>query len=326
MQRRQLTLSALAAALCATLGTPAFAQAAYPSRPVTIVVPFTAGGSTDLAARIVGQQLSRVLGQPVIVDNRPGAGATLGAAFAARATPDGYTLFWGGNSPLTTSPHLYKKPGYDPITSFEPIGVLAVSPWVLLAKSALPVSSVSELTAQAKAQPGKLNFGSSGINSALHLLMEEFKGAQGIDAVHVPYKGDSDVAQAVVSGQVDFAFAALSTSLPFIQAGRLKALAVTGPRRDRQLPDVPTLAEAGVPSMKLEFFSGLLAPAGTPAPVIARLTSAVHTTMKDPGVRERLQKAGAEPADSTPQAFRDMIARDSARWQALIKRMGVVLE
>lgn len=326
MQRRQLTLGTLSATLCATLGAPALAQDVYPSKPVTIVVPFTAGGSTDIAARIVGQQLARALGQPVIVDNKPGAGATLGAAFAARATPDGYTLFWGGNSPLTTSPHLYKKPGYDPITSFEPIGMLAVSPWVLLAKSALPARSVSELTAQAKAQPGKLNFGSSGVNSALHLLMEEFKSARGIDAVHVPYKGDSDVAQAVVSGQVDFAFAALSTSLPFIQSGRLKALAVTGPERDRQLPDVPTLAEAGVPSMKLEFFSGLLAPAGTPAPVIARLTSAVHTTMKDPGVRERLQKAGAEPADSTPQEFRDMIARDSARWQALIKRMGVVPE
>lgn len=326
MQRRPLILSAMATALCATLGTPVLAQDTYPSRPVTIVVPFTAGGSTDIAARIVGQQLSRVLGQPVIVDNKPGAGATLGAAFVARAAADGYTLLWGGNSPLTTSPHLYKKPGYDPITSFEPIGVLAVSPWVLLAKSALPANSVAELTALAKAQPGQLNFGSSGIHSALHLLMEEFKGAQGIDALHVPYKGDSDVAQAVVSGQVDFAFAALSTSLPFIQAGRLKALAVTGPKRDRQLPEVPTLAEAGVPSMKLEFFSGLLAPAGTPAPVIARLASAVHTTMKDPGVRERLQKAGAEPADSTPQAFRELIARDGARWQALIKRMGVLPE
>lgn len=302
-----------------------YAQEVFPSHPIKILVGAGAGGTTDITARLVGQQLSKLLGEPVVIENKPGAAGTLSMQQVARAPADGYTLVWVGNSVMSIAPYLYKNPGYD-VKTMIPVSLAATSSFVLVASPALGVNSLKELIAYGKANPGKLSFGSNGVNGSLHLLGELLKTEAGFDALHVPFKGGAESANAIMGGSIQFLFDALSSNLPLIRSGKLKALAVTGPRREKSLPDVPTMAESGLPSMTTEIFFGLVAPPGTPAPVITKLADAMKQALTDPDLRESLEKSGNEPQSSTPQQFRARVDKEGVRFQALIKAQGIVPE
>jgi len=316
------SLLAAGAALGASFAArPLFAQEAWPSRPVKILVGAGAGGTTDLTARLVGESLAKQLGQPVVIENRPGASGTLSVAQTVRAN-DGHTLVWVGNSVMAISPYLYKNPGYD-VKTVIPVAQATTSGFILVASPSLGVNNVKELAAYGKANPGKLSFGSNGMNGSLHLLAELLKAEAGFDALHVPFKGGAESAAAILSGNIHFLFDALSSNIQLVRSGKLKALAVTGTRREKELPDVPTMAEQGYPGMTTEVFFGLVAPPGTPEPVVARLNAAMKTALAEPALRESLSKSGNEPAYSTPQQFRALVDKEGARFQALLKAKGV---
>jgi len=325
IRRRALGRMTLGASLAAgPVFAAAFAQDQdYPRKSVTIVVPFPPGGVTDLSARFVAQLLSKQLGQQFVVDNRGGASGMIGMGAVARATADGYTLGWGGNSPMSVATHLIKAPAYDPLKAFAPISLAAISSWIMVTRPDLPVSSVADLIALAKAQPGKLTYASSGNGSAPHLMGELFKASAGIDVLHVPFKGESDGINAVMAGQVDVMMGSTSSAAPLIKAGRLKGLAVTTPTRDPAVPDLPTVAEAGVPDLTFEIFLGLVAPAGTPPAIIARLAAAMKQAVADPHYRETMEKAGAHATSSTPAEFEALLVRHNERWLAIIKRGNI---
>lgn len=311
--------------LTATLlvGHGVSAQQDYPGKPVTIVVPFTAGGATDLSARVIAQLLSKELGQPFVVMNRAGASGMIGMASVASAAPDGYTLGWGGNSPMSVAPHLIKNPPYDPLKAFAPIGLAAISSWVMVVRPGLPASSVAELIALARAQPGKLTFASAGNGSAPHLMGEVLKAAAGIDMLHVPYKGEIDGLNALAADQVDMMMGATSTSSALMKSGKLRGLAVTTPTRDPAVPDTPTVAEAGVPQLSFEIFFGLVAPAGTPRPVIDKLSAALKRAVADPSYREAMEKAGIRATASTPEELTALLERHNRQWLAIIERNNI---
>lgn len=326
MTSRIRRLAACGIALCAAvglLGGPALAQGAYPSRTVTIIVPFTAGGATDLSARMVAQLLTNELGQPFVVENRAGASGMIGMGAVARAAPDGYTLGWGGNSPMSVAPHLMKNPPYDPTKAFTPVSLAAISSWILVTRPDLPVKSVGELIALAKSQPGKLSFGSSGNGSAPHLMGELFKSAAGIDLLHVPYKGEIDGFNAMMASQIDMMMGSTSTSISLVTAGRLKGLAVTTPKRDPAVPDLPTVAEAGVPDLTFEIFFGLVGPAGLPQPIVDRLAAAVKKAVADPNYRTTMEKAGIHATSSTPAEFKTLLASHNERWLSIIRSNNI---
>jgi tripartite-type tricarboxylate transporter receptor subunit TctC len=320
-RRRLVRLLGLAAAT----GLPTAGASAqdYPAKPVTIVVPFTAGGATDLSARIIAQLLSKELGQSFVIMNRAGASGMIGMASVANAAPDGYTLGWGGNSPMSVAPHLMKNPPYDPLKAFAPIGLAAISSWVMVVRPGLPVSSVAELIALAKAQPGKLTFASAGNGSATHLMGEVFKAAAGIDMLQVPYKGEIDGMNAIAADQVDMMMGATSTSSSLMKTGKVKGLAVTTPTRDPAVPDTPTVKEAGVPELTFEIFFGLLAPAATPRPIVDKLSAALARAVDDPSYREAMDKAGIRPTSSTPEAFASLLERHNRQWMAIIERNNI---
>jgi tripartite-type tricarboxylate transporter receptor subunit TctC len=307
-------------ALFAASGPVRAQDADYPRRPVSIIVPFTAGGATDISARLVAQLLSKELGQPFIVDNRAGASGMIGMGAVARAAPDGYTLGWGGNSPMSVSPHLSRHPPYDPMTAFAPISLAAISSWILVTRPELPVRSMADLIALAKAQPGKLTFASSGIGTAPHLMGEVLKASAGIDMLHVPFKGEIDGFNAMMANQVDMMMGSTPSAAPLVRSGRLKGLAVTTPQRDPVVPEVPTMIEAGVPDLTFEIFFGLVAPAGTPAPIIARLAAAMQKAVADPGYRDMMEKTGIHATGSTPAEFQALLARHNQRWLSIIER------
>jgi tripartite-type tricarboxylate transporter receptor subunit TctC len=296
------------------------AQEVFPSRPVKILVGAGAGGTTDITARLVGQQLTKLLGQPVVIENKAGAAGTLSMQQMVRSPADGYTLNWVGNSVMAIAPYLYKNPGYDPKTVI-PVSLATTSSFVLVA--APQFGNLKELIAYGKANPGKLSFGSNGVNGSLHLLGELLKTEAGIEALHVPFKGGAESANAIMGGNIHFLFDALSSNLPLIKSGKLKALAVTGPRREKSLPDVPTMAELGLPAMTTEVFFGLVAPQGTPDAVVAKLADAMKVALTDPALREALSNSGNEPQSSTPQQFRALVDKEGARFQALIKAKGI---
>jgi len=298
----------------------------YPAKPVTIIVPFSAGGATDLSARAIAQLLTKQLGQPFVVDNKAGASGMIGMGLVARAAPDGYTLGWGGNSPMTVSPHLAKAPPYDPRKAFAPVSLAAISSWVLTTTPQLPVNSVAELVARAKANPGKLTIGSSGNGSAPHLLGELFKGAAGIELLHVPFKGEIDGVNAMLGNNVDMMFTSTSTAAPQVKAGKLKGLAVTTPKRDPAVPQLPTVAEAGQPDLTFEIFFGLVAPAGTPVPVVAKLAAAMRQAVADPSYRETMERGGIVATSSTPEEFAALLKRHNDRWLDIIKRNSITAE
>jgi tripartite-type tricarboxylate transporter receptor subunit TctC len=309
--------------LLAMLVSQAALAQAWPTRPVRLLVPFAAGaGINDIMARLVGQHLGAGLGQPVVIENRPGAGGIAGTDAAAKAAPDGYT-FLMTNVTLVTTAYLYSKLPYDAQKDFVPVTLVATSPLMLVVHPSVAASSVRELIALAKANPGKLTFGSGGVGSTPHLSTEIFKSIAGIDAVHVPYKGGAPALNDLVGGQLSFMIENVPGTMPFVRGGKLRALAITSARRSPLDPSLPTMAEAGVADYEVVGWNGIVAPAGTPPEIVARLHAEVAKVLRLPEARERLAALGAEPVASTPQEFRAFIRDENARWGTIIREKGI---
>lgn len=319
----------VAAALSPLLLWPAagWSQAgSYPARPVTMVVPFGPGSLTDTLARVVGQRLSPVLGQPVVVENKPGAGTMVGAEAVAKSAPDGYTLGMGPIGALAITRHMVKKLPYDIERDFQPIAIVTRGQMLLAVSPQLPVNSVNELIAYAKAHPGKLTNASSSNGSPGHVGAELFKFMTGTKIVHVPYRGGALAIQDLMAGRVDVMFESLQSIAPFAHAGTVHALAVTADHRSPAFPDLPTVAEAGVPGYAAATWSGVVAPAGVPRAIVAKLNAAINSALRSPAFLEKFAKTGDEPGGGTPEDFAAAIKTDSAKWGELIKRAGIALE
>lgn len=316
----------MAALALAFFALNTFAQSDYPNKPLKIVVGFPPGQATDVIARLLAEKLTPVLGQAIVVDNKPGQGGSIGAAAAAKSPADGYTLLLSATAPLATNPNLYKDLPYEPVRDFAPITLVANLPFVLVARPGLPVNNIRELVALAKAQPGKLTFASSGNGSTSHLSMEMFKTATGTDLRHVPYKGSPQAFTDVISGQVDLVFDTAVYSLPQVRAGKVKLLAVAGAKRSALIPDVPTIAEQGVPGYDSGAWLGMLFPAGTPPAIVNRLNAEVIKIVRTPDMTERLLKLGAEPLSSTPEEFSAHIKSELRKWGKAVVDAGVKIE
>ncbi len=301
-----------------------FAQ--YPSKPIRLVVPFPAGESVDATARLVGQSWSAALGQQILVDNRGGAGGTIGSEAVAKSTPDGYTLLWGNSGPLAIGPGLYKKLGYDVAKDFEPVSLVATLPFVLFASPLLPANSVTELVAYAKAHPGEINFGSTGVGSGLHLIAELFQSAAGIQIVHVPYKGVAQALPEIMSGKVQIAFNTIPAFLPHVKAGRLKALAIAAQSRSPLLPEVPTMAEAGFADVQGTGWHAVVAPAGTPREILAKLNQTLVATVAIPELRTQLTNQGAQAVGSSVEELRKFMQAEAEKWARVIRSSGARAE
>ena len=298
----------------------------YPDRLVRIIVPQGPGGPTDLLARVAGQRLQSALGQNVVIENRPGAGGMIAAKAAGSAEPDGYTLFMGNTSVLVLVPILSRKSGYNPDKLFTPVARLAESYQVLVVNPSLPVKTVAELVAYAKANPGKLNFASAGIGNTIHLAGELFNFDAGIKIVHVPYNSGAEATRAVLGGQVQMTFVNITGLPPLIADGKLRALAVTGPKRQAQLPDVPTMIESGYPDFVVRAFFGIVAPAGTPAPVVNKLNATINAEMASSEMQATLKRLGAAAGSGTAADFAEFIARERQRWSAVAKAANIRLD
>ena len=325
---RRRALGMLGLPLLARTG-PAWAAEDFPARPVRILVPFTPGGSSDILARAIGQELGRGWAQPVVVENLPGAGGTLASERAARAQADGHTLFMGHTGTLAVNPALYPKLRFEPLKAFAPVAAVARVPNVLVVHPGVPATSLAELVAYSKARPGALAYGSGGNGSAAHLTMEYLKLQTGLQALHVPYKGTAPSVNDLLGGQVQLLFTGAPALLPHIKSGGMKALAVSSPRRLPQLPDLPTVAETGVGGSKgfeADQWYGLVAPAGTPGQVVQALNRLVNQALASEGVRARLVTEGAEPMPITPQAFGGLIEKDRARWEAVVQAAKVTVD
>ena len=322
-------LSAIAAAT-ALIGLPAGnanAQSApYPNRPVKLVIPFPPGGPLDIIGRAIAQKASEDWGQSVVVDNRPGAGGNIGADIVAKSPPDGYTILMGALSTHAVNPSLYSKMPYDAVKDFAPISLVAITPNVLVVNASLPVNSAKEFIAYAKANSGKLSFGSGSNGSAGHLAGELFKVDTKTDIVHVPYKGGAPATQALLAGDTQFMFDNLANAMPQVKAGKLKALAVTTAERSKLAPDLPTMAEAGMPGFDISTWFGLLAPAGTPKDVIAKWNAEVVKILNSPDMRERLTAQGAEPAPTTPEQFVAFIQSEIPKYARIVKISGAKVD
>ncbi|MET0866955.1 MAG: tripartite tricarboxylate transporter substrate binding protein [Pseudorhodoplanes sp.] len=310
-----------------TLLVPGFAQAqGYPDRPVRVIVPFAAGGGSDVIGRAIAQKLQDKLGQPFIVENRTGAGGSLGAVQVARAAPDGYTLLLGSSSEISQYPTLKKDIGYDPVKDFLPIAAVATVPLALAVRQELPVKSVAELIDYARKNPGKLNYGSAGPGSTTHLAVALFTSMTGTDMVHVPYKGSAPVVTDLLAGTLDLSISTMPAVLPHANGGKLRILAVSTASRSKSLPDAITIAEGGVKGYETGLWTGLLAPAGTPKEVVAQLNTAVNEALASEDLKALLAKQGAEPTGGTEQSFADTIHRDLSIWTDLVKKTGIKIE
>ena len=306
-------------------GTSALAQA-YPTKPVTIIVPFAAGGTTDILARIIGQALTAELGQSVVVDNRAGAGGNIGGQAAAKATPDGHTLFMGTVGTHAINASLYKKMPFDPVKDFAPLTRVANVPNLLVANPAQPYKSVKDLIAYAKANPGKVNFGSAGNGSSIHLSGELFKSLAKVDMQHAPYKGSAPAVTDLLGNQIDIMFDNMPSAIQHVRSGKLAPLAVTTAKRSPELPNVPTIAEAGVPGYEATSWFGMFAPAGTPAPVLAKLNAAIVKVLAQPDVKKKINEQGAEVYSETPEQFAAFIQAESVKWGKVVKESGASLD
>jgi tripartite-type tricarboxylate transporter receptor subunit TctC len=295
----------------------------YPVRPVRLVAPFPPGGVADILARLIGQNLTASLGQSIVVENRPGAGGTIGTEAVAKAPGDGYTLLLGSVAMLSIAPSVYPALGYDPVADFVPVATLAMVPVVLVVGKAVPARSVRELIALARAEPDRLTFGSSGNGAIPHLAAALFMSLTGTRLVHVPYRGTAQALNDIVAGQITMIFDNLPSSLPHIRAGNLIALGSATAARLPSLPDLPTIAEAGVPDFEVAGWFGVLAPAGTPAGAVARLRAGIAGALADPDFRARLASQGAEPLAMTPDAFAAMIKSDREKWAAVVKANNI---
>jgi tripartite-type tricarboxylate transporter receptor subunit TctC len=301
---------------------PAAAQT-YPTRPIRMVVGFAPGGPADVMARLFGQRMYMALGQPIVVDNRAGAGGTIAARVVAESEPDGYTLLLGNTSTLVISPLMYKSVGYDALKAFAPIAQLGSTADVMVVNPKFPAKSVQELIAYAKANPGKLNFSSPGIGTPPHLIGEMLKLRTGVDIVHVPYKSGGQSIQAVIAGEVQLTFENPAVALPLVQAGTVRALAVTSAMRDAQAPDVPTLSESGLPDFVVESFTGVVGRAGTPAAIVARLNAVINESLKSPQVAEILVKLAVDAKNETPEQFGRFLAKELADMTPVVKAAGL---
>jgi len=318
-------------AICATLAVllsfPLLAaEQAYPSKPIRLVVPFPAGGSLDVVARAIGQKLTEAWGQPVVIDNRPGAGGNIGADLVAKSAPDGYTILEGALSTHAVNVSLYAKMPYDPIKDFAPITLVAVTPNVLVLNASYPVNSVPELLAYARANPGKLSFGSGSNGSAGHLAGELFKTEAGVDMVHIPYKGGAPAMQALLAGDTQLMFDNLANSAAQLKAGKLKALAVTTAKRSSLMPELPTLSETGLPGFDIYTWWGFMAPAGTPKEIVAKWNAEVTRILNSPEMKAFFAQQGAEPAPDSPEQFAALIRSEISKYAKIVKQSGAKVD
>lgn len=320
---RRFLMLALAAAV--PLCGPAQAQG-FPTKPVRIVVTFPPGGSSDAAARLVAPRLAERLGQPVLVENRPGAGGGIGLEAVAKAPADGHTLVLASAGGLTANPSLYAKINYDPARDFAPIGLFGTSPFVLIASDKLPAASVKDVVALAKARPGGLSYASGGNGTAMHLSGELLKSMTGSFIVHIPYRGSAPAVTAAGAGETQLAIADIASAQPLARAGRVKLLGVMGRERSTLAPELPTLAESGVPGFEASGWFALLAPAGTPAPVVARLNAELNAVLRAPELRQQFAQAGLEPLTSTPQELAALMRSETEKWARVIKQSGAKVD
>jgi len=316
-----MTARFMALVLC-TLVLSAGAQEQYPSRPVRFILPFPPGGGTDILGRLIAERLSASLGQPVVTENRGGAGGNVGAEAAARSAPDGYTIVLCAPS-LAISPSLYSKLNYDPVKDFAPVSLVATVPNVMITHPSVPAQTLQEFIAHARTRPGTMNFGSGGNGTSNHLAAELFNIVTGAKLVHIPYKGVNLAMQDVLSGQIHLVVIGIPAAAPHIKAGRLRALAVVTPQRTAALPEVPTTDEAGLKDFEVTTWYGVLAPAGTPRPVIARLNSELVKIIHAPEVKERLAASGTEPRTSTPEEFAAYLKQEIAKWGDVVRKANL---
>jgi tripartite-type tricarboxylate transporter receptor subunit TctC len=326
MSARKKWLCAIAATLSFGAVINSVQAQNYPNHPITLVIPFAPGGSTSIVGRGIADKMSELLGEKVIVDNRPGAGGTVGTKAVAKSDPDGYTLVLGYTGTLAIGPSLYKNPGYDPRKDFAPIGMIGNAPNSLVVNPSFPAKTVAELIAYAKANPGKVNFGSAGAGTASHITGEYFARAAGITLIHIPYKGTGPALTDLLGGHIPMAFAPIPASHPNVSAGKLRALAVTSSTRSSLLPDVPTMIEAGLPGFDASLYYGLAAPAGTPRPIIDKLNKALREALASDEVKKQLVNDGTEITPGTPEDYVDFIDKDEKKWSQLIKSSGVEQE
>jgi len=325
--RRAITV--LCAGLALLPAGAAFAQEradAFPTRAITVIVPFPAGGTTDIVARLAGQALSQELGQPVVIDNRPGAGGNIGAQLVARAAPDGYTLVMGTVGTHAINPALYQKMPYDHLKDFVPISRVANVPNLLVANPSQPFRTVKDMIAYGKANPDKLSFASSGNGTSIHLAGELFKSLTGVQMQHVPYKGSAPALADLMAGQTSVMFDNLPSSIAFVRSGKLRPIAITTLKRSPELPDVPTIAESGVPGFDASSWFGLLAPAGTPPAVIKRIDDALLKVMTTTDLSKKIVEQGGEPAAETPDKFAAFIRSETTKWAQVVKASGASVD
>jgi len=298
----------------------------YPSKPIRIIVPYPAGGTSDILARSIGQKLSESLGQPVVVENKPGANGNVGAEFVARAAPDGYTLLLADIGALAISPSVYPKLPFDPAKDFAPVTMVAYSPHILVVHPSVPAASVKELIALAKSKPGKLNFAISGVGGAPHLAGVDFALRTGIDWAYIPYKGGSQAIADVAGGQADVTLNGMLATYPLVQGGKLKLLAVSSAKRMSAIPDVPTIAESGIPGFETGSWQGVVAPAGTPREVIAKLNSEIGRIVTTPEMRDKLGVQGADVRTNMPDEFSTFIRSEMTKWAKVVKDANVKID
>ena len=324
---RAFACCAVPAALAALLSAGAAqSQDAYPTRPLRLVVPFPPGGGNDILARMVGQRLAESLGQPVVVDNRGGAGGMVGVTVAARANPDGYTLLLGSMGGLAHNPALRPSLPYNPPRDFAAVSLLAASPFILVTNPGVAAGSVKELLALARAKPGTLNYGSAGVGSSLHMTAELFKHATGVDIVHVAYKGTAPALTGLLGGQVQMVFSTMPPALPHVKSGKLRALGVTGAQRAKAAPEVPTIAESGVPGFEVENWQGIVVPAKTPRAIVGRLNREIVQALAQPAMIAALNARGLDPAGSTPEQFDRLIRSEIEKWTQLVRAARIKVE
>jgi tripartite-type tricarboxylate transporter receptor subunit TctC len=298
----------------------------YPTRPITLVVPYAAGGGNDAMARIAADKMSKTLGVQIVVENRGGAGGTIATRQVAKADPDGYTLGLGGTGTLAIGPTLYANVGYDPRADFAPVGLIGSSALVVLVHPSVPVRSIGELIAHGKASPGTLNYASAGAGSGIHLATEYFLTLAGFRMAHIPYKGTGPALNDLVGGHVKVYFSSMPSAIGLIKAGKVRALAVTSAQRSTILPDLPTVAEAGLPGYEAVLRYGIIAPAGTPRPIIDKLNAALRAAVTAEDVRVKMAADGTEPLPSTPEEYAADIDREEKKWSAIVKQSGAKVE
>jgi tripartite-type tricarboxylate transporter receptor subunit TctC len=326
MTTRNQTAVAAAALTALLVGLHSAAAQDYPSRPITLIVPYTPGGGNDAMARVVADTMSTVLGQQIVIENRGGAGGSIATRQVARAAPDGYTLGLGGTGTLAIDPTLYPNVGYDPRKDFAPVGLIATSALIVLVNPSIPAKTLTEFIALAKAEPGRINFASAGNGSGIHLGTELLAYMAGIKMTHIPYKGSAPALTDLIGGHVALYFSSLPPAIGLVHDGKVRALAVTGPTRSKAFPDIPTVAEAALPGFEAVLHYGIVAPAGTPRPVIDKLNAAMRTALAAPQVQARIDTDGAEAMASTPEQYAADIDREETKWSEIVRRSGAKAE